>query len=199
MKAGGTDPAPDGGPVRAGGPTRDADLRGVRVELAEAREALAKAAARTDDLLAALPEPALRSPGQRAAAASATDSTRILRAAFMDVHADAVYDELTEGRTRYVRLDRLASSAATAFPGLVPTAERLATERGRPQAEKEGDEIDQGIFFRAILNSMAAGRHLLDAMLRPTPAPSDCSPNSSAPGRPTWAPCGWSGPMARRV
>nr|WSY58104.1 enoyl-CoA hydratase/isomerase family protein [Streptomyces sp. NBC_00886] len=120
-------------------------------------------------MLAGLPEPALRTPGQHVAAASATDTARTLRAAFMDAHADAVYDELTDGRTRYVRLDRLASSAATAFPGLVPTAERLATERGRSQAEKEGDEIDQGIFFRAILNSPSAGRHLLDAMLRPTP------------------------------
>ncbi|MFD4556533.1 (3,5-dihydroxyphenyl)acetyl-CoA 1,2-dioxygenase DpgC [Streptomyces sp. NPDC058469] len=145
------------------------DLRDVRAEPARAREVLAKAGARTDDLLAALPEPALRTPGQRAAAASATDTARSLRAAFMDAHADAVYDELTDGRTRSVRLDRLASSAATAFPGLVPTAERLATERGRPQAEKEGDEIDQGIFFRAVLNSPSAGRHLLDAMLRPTP------------------------------
>ncbi|WP_405868902.1 (3,5-dihydroxyphenyl)acetyl-CoA 1,2-dioxygenase DpgC [Streptomyces sp. NBC_01515] len=144
------------------------DLRDVRAEPAQAREALAKAGARTDDLLAALPDPALRTPGQRVAAASATDAARTLRAAFMDAHADAVYDELTDGRTHYVRLDQLASSAATAFPGLVPTAERLATERGRPQAEKEGDEIDQGIFFRAILNSPSAGRHLLDAMLRPT-------------------------------
>jgi (3,5-dihydroxyphenyl)acetyl-CoA 1,2-dioxygenase len=145
------------------------DLGGVRGELAEAREALAEAAARTDDLLAALPEPTLRSPEQRAAAASATDAARIRRAAFMDVHADAVYDELTDGRTRYVRLALLASRAATAFPGLVPTAERLASERGRPQSDKEGHEIDQGIFFRAILNSPSAGRHLLDAMLRPTP------------------------------
>ncbi|MFJ9373236.1 (3,5-dihydroxyphenyl)acetyl-CoA 1,2-dioxygenase DpgC [Streptomyces sp. NPDC101455] len=145
------------------------DLRDVRAEPAQAREALAKAGARTDDLLAALPDPALRTPGQRVAAATATDAARTLRAAFMDAHADAVYDELTDGRTHYVRLDQLASSAATAFPGLVPTAERLATERGRPQAEKEGDEIDQGIFFRAILNSPSAGRHLLDAMLRPTP------------------------------
>ncbi|MEU8527591.1 MULTISPECIES: (3,5-dihydroxyphenyl)acetyl-CoA 1,2-dioxygenase DpgC [Streptomyces] len=130
---------------------------------------MAEAAARSDEVIAALPEPALRSPAQRAAAAAASSEARALRAAFLGVHADAVYDELTEGRTRYLRVDALADGAATAFPGLVPTPERLATERSRPQADKEGDEIDQGLFFRAVLRSPTAGPHLLDAMLRPTP------------------------------
>ncbi|TXS41867.1 (3,5-dihydroxyphenyl)acetyl-CoA 1,2-dioxygenase DpgC [Streptomyces sp. OR43] len=138
-------------------------------ELAQARVALAKAAARADEVIAALPEPARRSPDQREAAAAARAGARELRAAFLGEHADAVYDELTAGRTRYLRVAELADGAATAFPGLVPTPERLATERSRPQAEKEGDEIDQGLFFRAVLRSPAAGAHLLDAMLRPTP------------------------------
>ncbi|WP_435843996.1 (3,5-dihydroxyphenyl)acetyl-CoA 1,2-dioxygenase DpgC [Streptomyces iakyrus] len=138
-------------------------------ELAHARVALAKAAARADEVIAALPEPAGRSSAQRAAAAAARAEARELRAAFLGVHADAVYDELTGGRTRYLRVAELADGAAAAFPGLVPTPERLATERSRPQAEKEGDEIDQGLFFRAVLRSPAAGAHLLDAMLRPTP------------------------------
>ncbi|MFD3656604.1 (3,5-dihydroxyphenyl)acetyl-CoA 1,2-dioxygenase DpgC [Streptomyces sp. NPDC058620] len=138
-------------------------------ELAHARVALAKAAARTDDLIAALPDPALRSPAQRADAAAARDGARALRAAFLGVHADAVYDELTADRTRYVRVAELADGAAMAFPGLVPTPEQLATERSRPQADKEGDEIDQGLFFRGVLRSPTAGPHLLDAMLRPTP------------------------------
>jgi thioesterase DpgC len=138
-------------------------------ELAHARDALAKAAARADEVIAALPEPARRSSAQRAAAAAARAEARVLRAAFLGVHADAVYDELTGGRTRYLRVAELADGAAAAFPGLVPTPERLATERSRPQAEKEGDEIDQGLFFRAVLRSPAAGAHLLDAMLRPTP------------------------------
>lgn len=153
-------------PVEAGGQD---ELRAVRGELAHARVALAKAAARADEVIAALPEPARRSPEQRAAAGAARAEARELRAAFLGVHADAVYDELTGGRTRYLRVAELADGAATAFPGLVPTPERLATERSRPQAEKEGDEIDQGLFFRAVLRSPAAGPHLLDAMLRPTP------------------------------
>ena len=58
---------------------------------------------------------------------------------------------------------------AVAFPGLVPTEGQLAVERTRPQAEKEGLEIDQGIFFSGLLRSPSAGPHLLAAMLRPTP------------------------------
>lgn len=145
------------------------DLDAVRAGLGAARTALAGAAARTEDLLTSLPEPSQRSPEQRDAAARQKNATRILRAAFLDAHADAVHDELTGGRTRHLRVAELAASAAAVFPGLVPTIARLETERGRPQAEKEGDEIDQGVFFRALLRAPGAGPHLLDAMLRPTP------------------------------
>jgi (3,5-dihydroxyphenyl)acetyl-CoA 1,2-dioxygenase len=90
-------------------------------------------------------------------------------AAIMDVHAEAVYDELTDYRGRYLRLPELVEAAAVAFPGLVPTADQMTAERARPQARKEGREIDQGIFLRGVLRSPLAGPHLLNAMLRPTP------------------------------
>ncbi|MEU0031512.1 (3,5-dihydroxyphenyl)acetyl-CoA 1,2-dioxygenase DpgC [Streptomyces sp. NPDC006335] len=138
-------------------------------DLSCARRALAGAARRSDDALAALPAPGQRSPEQRATAAAAKDTARALRCRFMDAHAEAVYDELTDGRTRHLRLAELVEAAAGAFPGLVPTADQLAAERRRPQAGKEGHEIDQGIFFSRVLRSPVAGPHLLDAMLRPTP------------------------------
>jgi thioesterase DpgC len=146
-----------------------AQLTGPVSDLARARKALAEASQRASDALAALPEPVLRSPGQRATAAAAKDAARASRCQFMDAHADAVYDELTGGRARYLRLAELAEAAADAFPGLVPAAETLAAERARPQSAKEGHEIDQGIFFNRVLRSPTAGLHLLDAMLRPTP------------------------------
>ncbi|GAB2748465.1 (3,5-dihydroxyphenyl)acetyl-CoA 1,2-dioxygenase DpgC [Kitasatospora kifunensis] len=145
------------------------DLRDVRAELTLARRTITQAAELATDLLAIMPVPEQRLPEQRAVAAAAIDATRALRAAFMDVHAEAVYDELTEGRTRHLRLDELAGAAAEAFPGLVPTTPQLAAERRQPQAFKEGHEIDQGIFFSRLLGSPLAGPHLLDAMLRPTP------------------------------
>ncbi|MFI7119368.1 (3,5-dihydroxyphenyl)acetyl-CoA 1,2-dioxygenase DpgC [Amycolatopsis sp. NPDC049868] len=96
------------------------------------------------------------------------DDVRTMRAAFVEAHAEEIYAELTGGRTRYLRIDELVRAAALAFPGLVPSEEQMAAERSRPQAEKEGREIDQGIFLRGILRAPKAGPHLLDAMLRPT-------------------------------
>ncbi|GLY85067.1 (3,5-dihydroxyphenyl)acetyl-CoA 1,2-dioxygenase DpgC [Actinoallomurus iriomotensis] len=138
-------------------------------DLALDRAELTEAATETDALLTRLPAPGERSSEERAAAARSMDAARALRARFMDRHAEAVYDELTDGRTRHLRVAELARAAAVAFPGLVPGAERLAAERSRPQAAKEGHEIDQGIFFRGVLRSPLAGAHLIDAMLRPTP------------------------------
>ncbi|MFF9984789.1 (3,5-dihydroxyphenyl)acetyl-CoA 1,2-dioxygenase DpgC [Streptomyces erythrochromogenes] len=139
-------------------------------DLDPARLAVARAAAVTSTLLADLGEPADRSPEQRAEAAAAVDTARALRAAFMDAHAEAVYDELTDHRSRHLRIAELVREAAVRFPGLVPTVEQLAAERTRAQSHKEGHEIDQGIFFSRVLRSPTAGAHLLDAMLQPTPA-----------------------------
>ncbi|MFF7474789.1 (3,5-dihydroxyphenyl)acetyl-CoA 1,2-dioxygenase DpgC [Streptomyces sp. NPDC008092] len=130
--------------------------------------ALTAAAEQAEKELAALPDPARRTPEQRAAAETVKNTARALRSRFLDAHVDTVYDRLTGGRTRALRIDELVEAAATAFPGLVPDADLLAWERGRPQADKEGHEIDQGIFLRAVLRSPDAGPHLLDAMLRPT-------------------------------
>ncbi|NUR66592.1 MAG: enoyl-CoA hydratase/isomerase family protein [Streptomyces sp.] len=130
--------------------------------------ALTEAAEQVDKTLASLPEPTRRTPHQRAEAEAAKNRARALRARFLDAHADTVYDRLTDGRTRSLRVDDLVAAAADAYPALVPDAGRLAQERSRAQADKEGHEIDQGIFLRAVLRSPTAGPHLLDAMLRPT-------------------------------
>lgn len=138
------------------------DLPRASAELADAAEAAEKR-------LGALPGPQSRSPEERAEAAAVLDEIRALRVRFMDGFADEVYDRLTDGLTRSLRLTELVEAAADAFPGLAPTAGRLAAERNLPQAAKEGREIDQGIFLRAVLRSPLAGPHLLDAMLAPTP------------------------------
>jgi thioesterase DpgC len=153
--------------MAAGGP--GSDVEAVRGELARARRALSQAAARTDERIASLPPAGQRSPRQREIAAAAHDAARSARSLFMDTHAEAVYDELTGCRGRYLRLPELVGAAAAGFPGLVPTADQMAAERARPQAGKEGREIDQGIFLRGVLRSPVAGPHLLDAMLAPTP------------------------------
>ncbi len=132
------------------------------------RRRLAETAADSERRIAALPPPRERTPEQRAEAAAAHDAARRMRARFMNTYADGVYDELTDGRTRQLRVAELATAAAYAFPGLVPTPEQLLQERSRVQADQEGHEIDQGIFLRAVLRSERSGRHLMAAMLRPT-------------------------------
>src|SRR5262245_38778380 len=107
------------------------DVGAVRGELARARHALSEACERTEELIASLPESAQRSPQQRATAEAAHDAARAVRSLFMDTHAEAVYHELTDCRTRYLRLDELVETAVIAFPGLVPTVEQMAAERAR--------------------------------------------------------------------
>lgn len=133
-----------------------------------ARRVLARSAVRCASLLAALPEPVRRTPVERADAAAAHGTARRARGTFLDRYAAAVYAELTDGRSRYLTLEQLCAAAAGAFPGLVPEPEALAADAGRVQADKEGYEIDQGIFVAGMLREPESGRHLLDAMRRPT-------------------------------
>ncbi|MDT0345441.1 (3,5-dihydroxyphenyl)acetyl-CoA 1,2-dioxygenase DpgC [Streptomyces litchfieldiae] len=119
-------------------------------------------------LVAALPAGPRRTAEEAAEAARVTEVAREVRQCFLRLHADEVYDALTEGRIVHHRLTELAHAAGERFPGLVPTRAQLDAERALPQAHKEGREIDQGIFFRWLLRSPLAGPHLMDAMLLPT-------------------------------
>ncbi|MDH6222575.1 (3,5-dihydroxyphenyl)acetyl-CoA 1,2-dioxygenase DpgC [Streptomyces pseudovenezuelae] len=126
-----------------------------------------EAATRVDKLVATLPEPAARTDEQRAEIAAAKNTSRALRTSYLDRYIDSVYRRLTED-TAGLRIEELLDAVAAQFPGLVPSPEHMAADRGRRQADKEGWEIDQGVFLRAVLRSPHAGPHLLDAMLRPT-------------------------------
>jgi len=57
--------------------------------------------------------------------------------------------------------------AASLVPGLAPTRAQVAAESALLQRDKDGVEIDQGIFVSAVLASPRAGRHLCHAMLLP--------------------------------
>ncbi|WP_377273937.1 (3,5-dihydroxyphenyl)acetyl-CoA 1,2-dioxygenase DpgC [Peterkaempfera sp. SMS 1(5)a] len=138
------------------------------MDLHHGARTLESTAQRVDELLARLPEPADRSPEQRRRADAAKDHARTVRSRFLRSHVHSVYALLTDGHSERPRLDELVAAAAVAFPGLVPTDEQLASDRGRPQAGKEGWEIDQGIFLRHVLSAPDIGRHLMDSMLRPT-------------------------------
>jgi thioesterase DpgC len=122
------------------------------------------------DALQRLPAKRIRGPAIRQAAEAILDGGRRAREAFLGRHAAEIYDRLTVGRRRLLRLGELAYAAAAAFPGLVPSRADVERERQLPQMHQDGLQIDQGIFLAHVLSDPQRGLHLLHAMRRPTPA-----------------------------
>ncbi|HYH89648.1 MAG TPA: hypothetical protein VEX67_10450 [Solirubrobacteraceae bacterium] len=87
---------------------------------------------------------------------------------FLRANAEAVYDELTDGLSRAVRVEDPLEDAADRFPGLVPTAAAVEAERQHLQGDKQGLEIAYGLLLAHVLASPRAGAHLVWSMLRPT-------------------------------
>jgi len=117
--------------------------------------------------LARLPAKPARNADEAQAAEQIKREARAARSRFLAAHAETVYDRLTQKRSRFIRVEQLVYDAATLVPGLVPTREEVAAEAPLIQRDKEGHEIDQGIFVSAVLANPHAGRHLCHAMLLP--------------------------------
>ena len=81
--------------------------------------------------------------------------------------APQIYEALTAGRTRFLRLDALCREAAARYPGKLPDEAALAEEAARAQRDKRGVERAQGVFLSEVLADPAAGAHLCHAMLLP--------------------------------
>ncbi|OFW99207.1 MAG: hypothetical protein A3D94_02190 [Alphaproteobacteria bacterium RIFCSPHIGHO2_12_FULL_66_14] len=94
-------------------------------------------------------------------------AAREARFLFLRTHAHTLYDRLTDGRRKFVRVERLVYDAADIVPGLVPTRAEVAAESELRQSEKEGREVDQGILCNQFLADPACGLHLCHTMLLP--------------------------------
>jgi thioesterase DpgC len=121
----------------------------------------------SSDLVRRLAAKTKRNRAEAAAAQLIFGTAREQRERFLSVHAEALYDKLTRNRSQFIRLEDLVFAAATAVPGLTPTAAQVAAEAELLQRDKDGVEIDQGIFLAHVLASETAGRHLCHAMLLP--------------------------------
>lgn len=121
----------------------------------------------TRQQLARLPAKPKRNAVDHDAAESLKQAAREARFAFLRRHARTLYDKLTDGRRKFVRVERLAYDAAEIVPGLVPTRAEVATEAELRQADKDGCEIDQGILMNQFLADPDRGLHLCHAMLLP--------------------------------
>jgi (3,5-dihydroxyphenyl)acetyl-CoA 1,2-dioxygenase len=118
-------------------------------------------------LLGRLPVKPQRNTQEAAAAEAIKRVARESRNRFLKVYIEAVYDRLTDRESRFVRIEKLVYEAAALVPGLTPTAEQVARESQCAQRDKDGVEIDQGIFLQHVLASPRSGRHLCHAMLLP--------------------------------
>jgi thioesterase DpgC len=119
------------------------------------------------ELLGNLPAKPARNDEQAKAAETIREKARAARQRFLAQHTASVYERLTQNYSRFIRVETLVQAAADAFPGLVPGGDEIAEDAGRLQRDKEGVEIDQGIFLSHVLGEMRSGTHLCHAMLLP--------------------------------
>jgi (3,5-dihydroxyphenyl)acetyl-CoA 1,2-dioxygenase len=121
------------------------------------------------DLLEKLPKKPKRTAEQQVAADFILAACRNTREDFLKRHAGTVYRKLTRNLSTFPRVDELAFDAAKLVPGLTPTRKQVEAESALLQSEKDGVEVDQGIFLAQVLAVPDTGLHLCEAMLMPKP------------------------------
>jgi thioesterase DpgC len=119
------------------------------------------------DMLAKLPQKSRRTPEQEMAASDILLDSRRAREDFLGRHAGAIYRKLTKNLADFKRVDQLCYDASKFVAGLVPTQKQVDAESALLQSEKDGVEVDQGIFLSHVLANAETGMHLCHAMLRP--------------------------------
>src|SRR6185312_99227 len=99
------------------------------------------------EFLGKLPRKPLRNKEQKLAAEIILFRTREARERFLGRHAETVYRKLTKNLASFVRVEELVYEAAKLVPGLTPTQKQVTAEAEFLQSEKDGVEVDQGIFL----------------------------------------------------
>ncbi|MEX2524976.1 MAG: enoyl-CoA hydratase/isomerase family protein [Gammaproteobacteria bacterium] len=118
---------------------------------------------------AALPPRSQRSDAERAAGDLIVRLVTTLCRDVCRVHRSTMYALLTKDFRRFIRTEELVFEAAARWPGLLPSRAELEAESGTMQKDKDGLELNQGIFFSQLFMDPQAGIHHLHAMLRPKP------------------------------
>ena len=119
------------------------------------------------ELLGKLPKKPKRTPEQQLAADIILSDCRRAREEFLTRHAETIYRKLTKNLSEFRRVDELAYAAAKLIPGLTPNKKQVDAESASMQSEKDGVEVDQGIFLSHVLSKANTGMHLCHAMLLP--------------------------------
>ena len=124
---------------------------------------------RSAALLGRLPAKSRRNEAERVAADALVSDAHASRESFLATHVEQIYDRLTERGSTFRRIDDLVYAAARLVPGLVPARAEVDVEAAYRQGDKDGVEIDQGLFLAHVLSRPRIGEHLCHAMLLPRP------------------------------
>jgi thioesterase DpgC len=135
------------------------------------------------EMIGFLPPKPSRSQAQSAAAAAIMERDRATHEKFLSAHVETIYRRLTGALAHFKRVEQLLQDAVALMPGLVPDDAQLRRESSLPQGDKDGAEIDQGLFLSHVLAHPACGAHLCHAMLLPRPEAHDAVRRFAANGR----------------
>ncbi len=122
-----------------------------------------------ETLLGAWPPRSKRDAAQADAAETVKALLRAARNTFSRAYVDLIYDKITNGYRRFLRVEELVYEVAGLCPSLCPTRTQVGTELQLLQVDKDGVEIPQGDFLSHAFANKRSGDHLLHAMLRPLP------------------------------
>ena len=97
------------------------------------------------------------------------NTLRLSKKYFLQIHAKDIYSKITNNMEKFYSIETLINMVTREFPNLLPDKKQIERENSLILKEKEGLEIDYGIFLSSILSLKKAGLHLCHAMLLPTP------------------------------
>ena len=92
----------------------------------------------------------------------------ITKKIFLNKYAPYIYREITKDLTKYIRVDDLCYLTNDVVENLIPSIAEIELENKLFLKDKEGLEIQQGIFLSALLQNKIEGLHLCKTMLLPT-------------------------------
>ena len=87
---------------------------------------------------------------------------------FLSSYASEIYNKITSNRKKYIRIEELVYKVNKTIPNLTPSKEQILLENKRKLSEKIGIELDQGVFLSSVLSNSIDGKHLCEAMLKPS-------------------------------
>ena len=87
---------------------------------------------------------------------------------FLQSYSSTIYNIITNNMNKFISIEDLVFLANNVVPGITPTIEELNIENNKMLKDKNGLEIDQGLFLSAVLANKKEGEHLCHTMLLPS-------------------------------